>query len=164
MIAAMIQQCQHEFAAWLLTSHPKEGRMSKHLALLAILVGSLADAVPTPAQSITNTPIRIVIPSPATGPTDVTARMIAPKLGEALAQNVIIDNRPSVNGIVAAELVAKASPNGSTLMMGNSGTHAINAALYRKLPYDPQRDFVPISLVTSSGLVLVANPKLAAGS
>jgi tripartite-type tricarboxylate transporter receptor subunit TctC len=90
--------------------------------------------------------------------------MIAPKLGEALGQNVIIDNRPSVNGIVAAELVAKATPNGSTLMMGNSGTHAINAALYRKLPYDPQRDFVPVSLVTSSGLVLVANPKLAAAS
>jgi len=138
--------------------------MSKHLALLALLVGSLVDAAPAPAQSITNTPTRIVIPSPATGPTDVTARMIAPKLGEALAQNVIIDNRPSVNGIVAAELVAKATPNGSTLMMGNSGTHAINAALYRKLPYDPQRDFVPISLVTSSGLVLVSNPKLAAGS
>lgn len=70
----------------------------------------------------------------------------------------------SVNGIVAAELTSNATPNGSTLMMGNSGTHAINAALYRKLPYDPQRDFVAVTLVASSGLVLVANTKVAASS
>src|SRR3979490_1835517 len=70
----------------------------------------------------------------------------------------------SVNGIVAAELTSNATPNGSTLMMGNSGTHAINAALYRKLPYDPQRDFVAATLVVSSGLGLVAHTKLPANS
>ncbi|MDB5926361.1 MAG: Twin-arginine translocation pathway signal [Betaproteobacteria bacterium] len=133
-----------------------------HLAVVAVVFTCLSYTASSPAQN--RTPTRIIIPSPAAGPTDFAARIVAPKLSEALGQNVIIDNRPSVNGIVAAELTSKATPNGSTLMMGNSGTHAINAALYRKLPYDPERDFVAVTLVASSGLVLVAHPKVAASS
>jgi tripartite-type tricarboxylate transporter receptor subunit TctC len=138
--------------------------MNKQLAFLALLFGCPLYAAPADAQGISSTPVRIIIPSPAAGPTDFAARIMATKLSEGLGQNVIIDNRPSVNGIVAAQLTSQAAPNGSTLMMGNSGTHAINAALYRKLPYDPQRDFVAVTLVVSSGLVLVAHTKLPANS
>ena len=92
------------------------------------------------------------------------ARLIAPRLSEALRQNVIVDNKPSANGIVAAEIVAKATPDGLTLGVGNSGSHAINAALYRKLPYDPLRDFAPISQLVTSPMVIVVNPRLTLNS
>ena len=109
-------------------------------------------------------PVRLLVPAPPGGPTDFAARLVAPRLSEALGQNVVVDNRGSANGIVGAELAARAAPDGLTLIMGNSGTHAINAGLYRKLPYDPQRDFVAITEVLASGMVLVANPRLAASS
>ncbi|HEV2007831.1 MAG TPA: tripartite tricarboxylate transporter substrate binding protein [Burkholderiales bacterium] len=115
-------------------------------------------------QGSSGKPVRLLVPSPAGGPTDFAARLVAPRLSEALGQNVVVDNRGSANGIVGTEIAARAAPDGLTLIMGNSGTHAINAGLYRKLPYDPQRDFVAITEVLASGMVLVANPRLAAGS
>ena len=98
-----------------------------------------------------------------TGP-DFIARLIAPKLGEAVRQSVIVENRPSANGIAAAAYVAKAAPDGSVTMMGNAGTHAINAALYRKLEYDPVTDFAAITEIASIPLALVIHPSVPAKS
>ena len=98
-----------------------------------------------------------------TGP-DFIARLIAPKLGEALRNNVIVENRPSTNGIVAAQFTARAAPDASVLMMGNAGTHAINAALYKKLDYDPVNDFAAISEIASIPLALVVHPSVPAKS
>ncbi|HEX3169629.1 MAG TPA: tripartite tricarboxylate transporter substrate-binding protein, partial [Burkholderiales bacterium] len=89
------------------------------------------------AQDLPAKPVRLLVPSVAGGPSDFAARLIAPKLGVALDRNVIVDARASVNGIVATEIAAHAAPDGSTLAIGNNGTHVINAGLYRKLPYDP---------------------------
>jgi tripartite-type tricarboxylate transporter receptor subunit TctC len=124
---------------------------------------------PTSAQDAASTPVlpkqvRIVTASVGgTGP-DFIARLIAPKLAEGARVNVIVENRPSVNGIVAAQFVAKAPADGSVLIMGNAGTHAINAALYRKLPYDPIADFAPISEIASIPLALVIHPVVPAKS
>lgn len=108
--------------------------------------------------------IRIVTASiGGTGP-DFIARLIAPKLGEASRVNAIVENRPSVNGIVAAQFTARATPDGSVIMMGNAGTHAINAALYKKLEYDPLNDFAAISEIASVPLALVIHPVVPARS
>ena len=116
-------------------------------------------AAPAPAKQL-----RIIVGSiGGTGP-DFIARLIAPKLGEALRQNVIVDNRPSANGIVAAQFTARAAPDGSVIMMGNAGTHAINGVLYKKPPYDPLNDFSAISEIASIPLALVVHPVVPAKS
>lgn len=108
--------------------------------------------------------MRIVAASAGgTGP-DFIARLIAPKLAEAVRQSVIVENRPSANGILAAVYTARAAPDGSVTMMGNAGTHAINAALYKKLEYDPVSDFAPISEIASIPLALVIHPSVPAKS
>ena len=105
-------------------------------------------------------PIRVLIPSPPGGPSDTQMRLIAPKMGEALGQTFVLDNRASNNGVVSAELGAHALPDGGTLTVGNSGTHAVNATLYKQLPYDPVRDFAPVTLFSKTGLVVAANARL----
>ncbi len=105
-------------------------------------------------------PIRIVIPYPPGGASDVTARTLATKLTDALGQSVVVENRPGANGIVALELVAKAPADGYTLLMANLGPNAINPVVYKKLPYDAVKDFTPIMLTTLVPLVLVVNPEL----
>ena len=103
-------------------------------------------------------PVRIVVPFAPAGTTDILARALAPELGKAFGQTFIIDNKPGAGGNVGADAVAKSAPDGYTLLMGTVGTHAINAALYPKMPYDPVRDFVPIVLVAGVPNVLVMNP------
>ena len=103
--------------------------------------------------------VRLLVPSPPGGPSDFAGRLIAPGLGEALGQNVVIDARQSVNGILSMETAARASPDGSTLSIGNVGTHVMNVGLYNKLPYDPVRDFVPVGRIISAGTALVSHPK-----
>ena len=130
------------------------------LAVLAALVLSPAVAL---AQEV-GKHMRIIVASiGGTGP-DFIARLIAPKLGEALRQTVLVDNRPSANGVVAAQFTARATPDGSVIMMGNAGTHAINAALYKKLDYDPVADFAAISEIASIPLALVVHPSVPAKS
>ncbi len=114
------------------------------------------------AQTLFKRPIRSIVASPPGGPSDVQMRLLAPKMGEALGQTLVVDNRPSNNGIIGAELCAKATPDGYTICVGNSGTHAINATLYRKLPYDILRDFQPVSQMGTTGLVVAIHPKLPA--
>src|SRR3954471_5018531 len=112
------------------------------------------------AQDTAKRPIRLLVPSPAGGPSDFAARLVTTRLSEALGRNVIVDNRQSVNGILASELAAKSPPDGNTLLIGNIGTMVMNVGLYKKLPYDPLRDFVPITQLVSAGTALVAPPKL----
>jgi tripartite-type tricarboxylate transporter receptor subunit TctC len=115
--------------------------------------------LPTTAQELSKRPIRLLVPSPPGGPSDFAARLITSRLSEALGRNVIVDNRQSVNGIVASEIAAKSPPDGSTLLIGNNGTMVMNPGLYKKLPYDPIRDFVPITQLVSAGTALVSSTK-----
>src|SRR2546423_1447095 len=105
-------------------------------------------------------PVRIVVPFPAGGTTDIIARATAQKLSEAWGQQVIVDNRPGAAGNIGSEVVAKAAPDGYTLLMGTVGTHAINPSLYAKMPYDHIKDFTPVILVAGVPNVLVVNPDL----
>jgi tripartite-type tricarboxylate transporter receptor subunit TctC len=136
----------------------------KSYRLLFVLVGmALCPAASFgQASALPNKPVRIVVPNAAAGPNDLVGRMIAPKLSETLGQSVIVDNRPSANGVIGSEYVARAVADGTVLAVGNSGTHAVNATLYKKPAYDPVRDFAAISEVIFSSLVLVANPSVKA--
>ena len=129
---------------------------------LALGAVSAAFAVGVSAQPYPTKPIRIVVPFPAGGTTDVLARAVAQKLTETLGQAVVVDNRPGAGGNIGAELVAKSPPDGYTLLMGTVGTHAINPSLYPKMPYDHVKDFAPVILVAGVPNVLVINP-VAAG-
>jgi tripartite-type tricarboxylate transporter receptor subunit TctC len=112
------------------------------------------------AQQFPGHPIRLIVPFPPGGPTDIVARPIALKLGDALGQGVIIDNRGGAGGNVGSELVARAPADGYTLLMGTVGTHAINASLYKHLAFDPGKDFIAVAQVASAPVLLVSNPKL----
>ena len=133
---------------------------------LAVIAGALAAFAPlaATAQWVPKAPIRIVVPFAAGGPTDITARHLARKLTEIFGQSVIVDNRGGANGMIGAELVAKSKPDGYTLLMPTSSTMAINPAMYEKLPYDPVKDFAPITPVVSGPVLLVVNPSLPAKS
>jgi tripartite-type tricarboxylate transporter receptor subunit TctC len=125
------------------------------LALLTIA------ALPALAQdAYPSKPIRIVIGYSAGGGNDIIVRVMTPEMSKGLGQPVIVDNKPGAQSIIAAELVAKAPPDGYTIFMGPSGPMTINPATYSKLPYDPVRDFAPISMICSFPLVLVVDPKL----
>ena len=136
----------------------------KPLYVLAVLVGCALWSTLAGAQGAGGRPVRVLVPVAPGGPSDTAVRLILPKLSEGLRQTLIVDNRASANGVAGTEIAAKAAPDGYTLAIGNSGTQAINASLYRKLPYDPLRDFVPITQIVTSGLVVVANPKVPGGS
>ena len=125
------------------------------VACLVVFSTSLAFA-----QSYPTRPVRIVIPWPAGGITDVIGRAVSLHLAEALGQPMIIDNRPGAGGTLGAGIVAKAGADGHTLLMHDVASHCIAAGMYSKLPYDTLRDFEPIALIAGSPMVLVANPSL----
>lgn len=106
-------------------------------------------------------PVKIVVPFAPGGTTDILARAVAPELSKAFGQQFIVDNRAGAGGNVGAEIVAKSPGDGYTLLMGTVGTHGINKALYAKLPYDPQKDFVPVTLVAGVPNVMVVNAERA---
>jgi tripartite-type tricarboxylate transporter receptor subunit TctC len=129
------------------------------LAAASWALPSLALPSASHAQSAWPTkPVRIVVPFAAGGTTDILARALAPELQKAFGQTFLVDNKPGAGGNTGAAEVAKASADGHTLLMGTVGTHAINAALYAKLPYEPVRDFAPVTLVAAVPNVLVMNP------
>ena len=128
---------------------------------LAVLLGLVAMPFATPlayAQSFPDKPLRLIVPFPAGGPTDIVARPLGQLLSDSLKQPVVIDNRGGAGGSIGADLVAKSPPDGYTLIMATVGTHAINGSLYKKLPYDPVKDFTPIALVASAPVAVVVNP------
>ena len=133
-------------------------------ALVLLITVITAIAAPfTFAQSAANypaKPVRLVVPFPAGGTTDILARAVAQKLSEAWGQQVIVDNRPGAGGNIGSDLVAKSTPDGYTLLMGTVGTHAINPSLYKNMPYDHVKDFAPVILVAGVPNVLVVNPSL----
>ena len=135
------------------------GRSGRSMLLVCGYLACAGVCEPTSAQETSRRPIRLLVPSPAGGPSDFAARLITPKLSEALGRNIIVDNRQSVNGILASELAAKSPADGNTLLIGNNGTLVMNAGLYKKLPYDPIRDFAPITQLVSAGTALVATVK-----
>jgi len=130
----------------------------------AALAAMVATAAPALGQAYPTKPIRIVAPSTPGDAPDVIARLVADKLSVALGQQVVVDNKPGAGGVVGSESVAKAPPDGYTLIMGNAGSHGINAAVYSKLPYDIQRDFAPVSQVAIAPNVMVINPSVPANS
>ncbi len=112
------------------------------------------------AQAWPNKPIRLVVPFSAGGNTDIVARLFAQELSKSLGQPVVVDNKPGAAGNIGADAVAKAPPDGYTFVMGTVGTHAINASLYKKMPYDTVKDFIPVTLLASVPNVLVIDPAL----
>jgi tripartite-type tricarboxylate transporter receptor subunit TctC len=131
----------------------------KGLAGLAVLTMTFAAAQ---AQSWPSQNIRLVVPFPPGGSTDVLARKLAEGLRERLGQTVIVENRPGAGGTIGSEFVAKSAPDGYTLLMGVTGSHGVAPSLYPNLGYQPLRDFAPISLLVSAPLVLVVNPEVPA--
>ena len=123
-------------------------------AALAIAILFAFDA----AAQLGTRPIRLVVPFPAGGPTDIVARPLAQMLAEAMKTSVIVDNRGGAGGGIGADIVAKSPPDGATLLMATVGTHAINPALYKKLPYDAVKDFTPIALVAAAPVAIVVHP------
>ena len=115
------------------------------------------------AQDYPSRPIGLIVPFPPGGPTDVLARIVAPRLAERLGQTVVVDNKPGASGMIGADMVAKAAPDGYTLLV-NASIHVINPSLYPKTTYDAIADFAPVSNLADVPLVLTVNPKLAARS
>ena len=126
----------------------------KMLSLLGGLV-MMASAAVSYADNYPSRPIRLVVPFPPGGVADPVARMIGDKVSKSLGQSVVVDNRPGGAGIIGAEIVKQAPADVYTLFMGHAGTHAVNPSLYPNLPYDPVRDFQPITLMMSTSHVLV---------
>jgi tripartite-type tricarboxylate transporter receptor subunit TctC len=131
---------------------------------LALLIAALAYAGSAFAQSYPQKPIRIIVPFAAGGIADTFARSIGQKLSETWSQPVVVENRAGAGGNIGAEVVAKAPPDGYTLVMGNIGTHALNVSLFQQLPFDPVRDFVPVALVLEADGLLVVHPSIPVGS
>jgi tripartite-type tricarboxylate transporter receptor subunit TctC len=129
----------------------------------SLLLGSAAATVAAPAlgQGFPSKPIRLVVPYSAGGGADTTARLMAPKLQEALGQTVVIDNKPGAGGTIGDDTVAKASPDGYTLLIG-AFAHAVNPALMAKMPFRTSEDFAPISLLVTVPELLVVTPSFPA--
>src|SRR5262245_885708 len=132
----------------------------KRLLSLIVAAAVVALAPSALAQPYPSKPIRLVVPFPPGGPLDIMGRALAQRLAESWGQPVVVDNRPGAGGGIGAELVAKSPGDGYTLLMGAVSTHAINPSLYAKVPYDPQKDFVPVALVAQVPNILVVNPSL----
>lgn len=131
-----------------------------------VLAGGLALAGALSSGAVlaqANVPIRILVGAPAGGTTDTMARTLATEMGKALGRTVVVENRPGAGGNIAAEAVARAPADGNTLLMSFT-SHAINASLYPSLPFDPEKDFTPLTMVSTSPAILVAHPSVAANN
>lgn len=141
--------------------------MNRFYRILRSILGALALAVAsnaTPADDYPSKAIRFVVPYPPGGASDILARILAQKLSERIGQPVIVENHAGAGGNIGADFVAKAAPDGYTILMGNIGPNAMSPALYAKLPYDAIKDFAPITLVSSVPIILVAHPSFPAST
>ena len=132
---------------------------SRRQCLAVLLSGA---ALPVWAQAYPARPIRMVVPFPAGGATDIIARILTQKIAQAIGQTIIIDNKPGAGGTLGSDMVAKAPPDGYTLLMATSSTHSIAPALNSKMPYDAFKDFAPVALVGEAPSVLVVSAQSAA--
>ena len=139
-------------------------RRRELLGLAAALAGArvLTRVLPSHAQTLAGKQIRVVVPFPAGGPTDIVARPFSQMLGEALKATIVVDNRGGAGGSIGADVIAKSEPDGQSLLVGTVGTHAINSALYAKLPYDAVKDFTPLALIALAPVAIVVHPSLLA--
>ena len=131
-----------------------------NLRFVTALAAVVLAAAPALAQDYPTKPIRIVIGYTTGGGNDLIGRLLQPKMSEGLGQPIIIENKPGAQSIIAAEFVAKAPPDGYTILMGPSGPMTMNPATYAKLPYSPTRDFTPVSMIGSFPLLVVVSPAL----
>jgi tripartite-type tricarboxylate transporter receptor subunit TctC len=135
------------------------GIVMQTLLRLSLAALSLAIAVPAFAQQYPNRPIRLIVPYPAGGATDVVARIVAEKMTDELGQQIIVDNRPGAGTMIGASAVARSPADGYMLLMGDTGTYALNPTLYgTALTYDPAKDFTPVCRTGRVPLILTANP------
>ncbi len=125
--------------------------------LLVLLVGAEVHAQPWP-----NRPVRLIVPFPPGGGTDLASRSVANKIAEAIGQPVVVENRPGAGGTIGADVVAKAAPDGYTIGTATSSTHPAAVALQKGVPYDPVKDFAPITQIASTSFVLLGSPTLPA--
>src|SRR3954469_4818158 len=132
--------------------------------VLAALAAALTVSLAAPAAEYPTHPVTIIVAFTPGGPSDVLARIIGRRLQDILHQPFIIENRPGAGGNIAAEQTAHAAPDGYTLLMGNNSILATNAALYKSINFDPEKDFAPISLIGSQANILVVNPKIKANT
>jgi len=137
--------------------------MKRMISASLLAAGLAALAVTAVAQNYPNRPIRMVVPFSPGGGSDISARILADGLSEALHQTIVVDNRPGAGSILGCNIAAKSNPDGYTTLLGNISM-AFNPALYKKMPYDAIRDFAPVTLVTQQPNILVANPALPAKS
>ena len=137
--------------------------IAKVIAAIAAWAGILVSPTAALAQSdYPNRPIKLIVGFAPGGSTDIVGRIVAQRLGERLGQTVVVENRAGAGGTIGADATAKAPPDGYTLTLGTTSTHAIAAGAYSKLPYDPVTDFTPISLVAITPYLLVVNPQVQA--
>lgn len=134
------------------------------LGALSIATAAVAVAPPAQAQTYPAKPVRLIVPYPAGGATDFFARTVFTKLSESLGQQVVVENRPGAGTAIGASEVARSAPDGYTLLLGDAGTYAFNPTLYKKLSYDPVKDFAPVSLTGRFALILAVNPAMQARS
>jgi len=127
---------------------------------VALVTSAMLWACTALAQTYPTKPVRMIVPYPPGGGTDIFARIVGAKLGEALGQQMVIEQRPGAAGVLGADAAAKAAPDGYTVLIGQASNLAINQHLMKKLPYDPVRDFAPITLIASSPNLLVVHPSL----
>src|SRR5262245_29726325 len=128
------------------------------IARLAFAVALLA--TPAAAQDYPAKPVTIIVPFAAGGAGDILARVLSPRLEKAFGKPFIVENRPGAGGVVGAVVTARAEPDGHTIMIAPSSTMAVNVTLFKKLPYDPATDFVPLAMAAQTPFVLVVNPAL----
>ena len=128
------------------------------IASAVVLGAGLLGGTSALAQAYPTKPVTIIVPFAAGGTTDILARIIGQALTAELGQSVVVDNRAGAGGNIGGQAAAKATPDGHTLFMGTVGTHAINASLYKKMPFDPVKDFAPLTRVANVPNLLVANP------
>jgi tripartite-type tricarboxylate transporter receptor subunit TctC len=138
----------------------RRGDLVAHVILLAAVFAAATHFAPVHAQQYPTKPIRIVVPFPPGGFSDLFSRIIGTEMNKSWGQQVIVDNRTGAGGNIGSDIVAKAPPDGYTLVMGTIGTHAINATLFSKLPYDPVRDFTAVAFVVEAEGLLVVHPSL----
>jgi tripartite-type tricarboxylate transporter receptor subunit TctC len=128
--------------------------------VFALILGFANIAIAARADDYPSHPIRLIVPFAAGGAADAVGRIIGKRIGEALGQTIVVENRTGGNGIIGTEVVSHATPDGYTLLLGQSGPISINPGIYRTLSYDPEKDLAPITMTSAYPYVVVVNPSL----